>query len=101
MSNIARKLLAELLGTALLLATVVGSGIMGVALANGNDAKFADPILQPGPTDGGVNPADQVGVLDRFVRLDFTAANFVDCATAWCWLPRPSGAWVRAPMTPA
>jgi glycerol uptake facilitator-like aquaporin len=33
-----RKLLAEFLGTALLLATVVGSGIMGVALANGNDA---------------------------------------------------------------
>ena len=34
----ARKLAAEALGTALLLATVVGSGIMGVALANGNDA---------------------------------------------------------------
>ncbi len=33
-----RKLLAEFLGTALLLATVVGSGIMGVALAGGNDA---------------------------------------------------------------
>ena len=33
-----RKLLAELLGTALLLACVVGSGIMGVNLAQGNDA---------------------------------------------------------------
>ena len=32
------KLLAEFIGTALLLATVVGSGIMGVALADGNDA---------------------------------------------------------------
>ena len=32
-----RKLLAEALGTALLLATVVGSGIMGVALSAGND----------------------------------------------------------------
>ncbi len=32
-----RKLLAEFLGTALLLATVVGSGVMGVALSNGND----------------------------------------------------------------
>jgi glycerol uptake facilitator-like aquaporin len=30
-------LLAEFIGTALLLATVVGSGIMGVALAGGND----------------------------------------------------------------
>ena len=32
-----RRLLAEALGTMLLLATVVGSGIMGVALSNGND----------------------------------------------------------------
>lgn len=31
------RLLAEALGTALLLATVVGSGVMGVALAQGND----------------------------------------------------------------
>ena len=36
--TLARRLLAEALGTALLLATVVGSGEMGVALANGNDA---------------------------------------------------------------
>jgi glycerol uptake facilitator-like aquaporin len=35
---IARRLLAEALGTSLLLATVVGSGIMGVALSQGNDA---------------------------------------------------------------
>jgi glycerol uptake facilitator-like aquaporin len=32
-----RRLLAEFLGTALLLAAVVGSGIMGVALSRGND----------------------------------------------------------------
>ena len=32
-----RRLLAEALGTLLLLATVVGSGIMGVALSQGND----------------------------------------------------------------
>jgi glycerol uptake facilitator-like aquaporin len=32
-----RKLFAEFLGTALLLATVVGSGIMGTALSGGND----------------------------------------------------------------
>lgn len=38
MSTFARRLLAEALGTALLLATVVGSGVMGVALAEGNDA---------------------------------------------------------------
>lgn len=33
-----RKLLAEFIGTALLLACVVGSGIMGVNLSQGNDA---------------------------------------------------------------
>lgn len=35
---LARKLFAEALGTALLLACVVGSGIMGAQLAQGNDA---------------------------------------------------------------
>jgi len=35
--DLPRKLLAEFLGTALLLATVVGSGVMGVALSAGND----------------------------------------------------------------
>ena len=33
-----KKLLAEFLGTTLLLACVVGSGIMGVNLSQGNDA---------------------------------------------------------------
>lgn len=37
MSSFSRKLLAEFVGTTLLLATVVGSGIMGVALSNGSD----------------------------------------------------------------
>ena len=36
--DLARRLLAEALGTALLLATVVGSGIMGTALGAGNAA---------------------------------------------------------------
>ena len=36
--DLPRKLLAEFVGTALLLATVVGSGVMGVNLAQGNDA---------------------------------------------------------------
>ncbi|OGT60755.1 MAG: MIP family channel protein [Gammaproteobacteria bacterium RIFCSPHIGHO2_12_FULL_63_22] len=37
MTSLSRNLLAEFIGTALLLATVVGSGVMGVALSNGND----------------------------------------------------------------
>ena len=36
--SLARRLLAEFLGTALLLAAVVGSGIMGQALSQGNDS---------------------------------------------------------------
>lgn len=38
-------------------------------LANSNDAQVGDPILQPGPTDGGQNPGDMVARLERFVRL--------------------------------
>ena len=37
-SELTRRLAAEMLGTALLLATVVGSGIMAEALAGGNAA---------------------------------------------------------------
>ena len=37
MNTLGRRLLAEFLGTGLLLAIVVGSGIMGVALSRGND----------------------------------------------------------------
>lgn len=37
MNALGRSLLAEFLGTTLLLATVVGSGIMGAALSRGND----------------------------------------------------------------
>lgn len=36
--DLARRLAAEFIGTAFLLATVVGSGIMGEALSGGNDA---------------------------------------------------------------
>lgn len=35
---LARRLLAEFIGTALLLACVVGSGIMGASLSGGNHA---------------------------------------------------------------
>lgn len=35
--SLSRRLLAEFIGTVLLLATVVGSGIMGVQLSDGND----------------------------------------------------------------
>lgn len=41
-------------------------------LANSNDAAIGDPILQPGPYDGGQNPADQIAELREFVPIHFT-----------------------------
>ena len=52
-------------------------------LANSNDARKRDKILQPGPHDGGVLPGDQLGVLADYVPIDFDGGNnFVDLAIA-------------------
>ena len=58
-------------------------------LANSNDARVGDPILQPGPFDGGTNPADRIATLSRFVPITFAPAvplpqhrNIVDAAVA-------------------
>lgn len=40
-------------------------------LANSNNALVGDAILQPGPIDGGQNPADIVARLERFVTLRY------------------------------
>jgi hypothetical protein len=40
-------------------------------LANENDARTGDPILQPGPEDGGRYPQDQLADLSAFVPLAF------------------------------
>lgn len=47
-------------------------------LANSNDALAGDPILQPGPYDGG-KPQDQIGNLDNFVKLNFGEEPGTDC----------------------
>jgi hypothetical protein len=54
-------------------------------LANVNAGPIGAAVLQPGPYDGGVNPRDRIGVLERFVPINFSsgASNYVDCATAW------------------
>jgi hypothetical protein len=57
-------------------------------LANVNAASAGDCICQPGPADGGSCPGDQVAVLERFVPIDFSGPNVVDCATAWAWPDR-------------
>ncbi|MFM8319984.1 MAG: hypothetical protein ACKOC5_03630 [Chloroflexota bacterium] len=41
-------------------------------LANSNAGLPGDPILQPGPADGGQPGADTIAVLERFIRLRFT-----------------------------
>ena len=58
-------------------------------LANSNDASLGDPILQPGPFDGGENPADRIARLSRFIPITFEPPvprtlhnNFVDAAVA-------------------
>ncbi len=59
-------------------------------LANSNAAQFGDSIIQPGRADGGLNPADRIAILERFVKIDFSpgAVNFIDAATGWCWVDR-------------
>ena len=52
-------------------------------LANSNNANIGDPILQPGPFDGGTAPADVIGRLARFVPIKFDGTcNYVDAAVA-------------------
>lgn len=56
-------------------------------LANSNNARIGDPILQPGPYDGGTIPGDIIARLSRFVPIHFktptsTPINYVDAAIA-------------------
>lgn len=58
-------------------------------LANVNDAKPGDAILQPGPFDGGTNPADRIAALSRFIPITLQPPtpvalhrNLVDAAIA-------------------
>lgn len=52
-------------------------------LANENNAVRGDNILQPGRIDGGQNPGDLIGVLERFEPIVFPGPNLVDAAAAW------------------
>lgn len=51
-------------------------------LANENDAKKGDPVLQPGLYDKGRKDKDVVACLETFIPLIHTKTNVVDCATA-------------------
>jgi hypothetical protein len=41
-------------------------------LANGNEASLEDPILQPGPADGGREENDALALLERFVPIEYS-----------------------------
>lgn len=43
-------------------------------------AREGDSILQPGPYDGGADPADRLATLHRWVKMDEVGDNIVDCA---------------------
>lgn len=52
-------------------------------LANSNDASIGDSSLQPGPFDGGSDPADAIGTLAAFEEIKFDGSeNKIDAATA-------------------
>ena len=58
-------------------------------LANVNAGSIGDAVLQPGPFDGGTDPADRIATLSRFVPITVNPPvpldqhnNFVDCAVA-------------------
>lgn len=58
-------------------------------LANSNAASPGDAVLQPGPFDGGTDPADRIAALTRFIPITFNPPtplanqnNLVDCAIA-------------------
>ena len=51
-------------------------------LANENEGKVGDPILQPGKYDGGRPDRDTIAQLAEFVKLDADATNTVDAAIA-------------------
>ena len=52
-------------------------------LANSNNARIGDPILQPGPYDGGRYPGHLIARLSRYVPIRFGGPlNYVDAAIA-------------------
>lgn len=58
-------------------------------LANSNNATPGDAVLQPGPFDGGTDPADRIASLSRFIPISFEPPvprflhrNLVDAAVA-------------------
>lgn len=45
-------------------------------LANANSAQLGDPALQPGPIDGGADPADRIGTLADFEPVNLALGGY-------------------------
>ena len=51
--------------------------------ADQNRATIGDAVIQPGTYDDGISPADDIGTLWAYVRIDFSGGvNYVDAAIA-------------------
>lgn len=79
-------------------------------LAMSGQAEFGDPIVQPGPYDGGTEGADTIGTLEAFVPITFESGgglpDLPDCPTATKivrglnWLAKTLGRHTRFTLVP-
>jgi hypothetical protein len=53
-----------------------------VTVAAGTVPPLGDPIVAPGPLDGGVDPADRVATLTDWEPISYTSTNYIDAAIA-------------------
>jgi hypothetical protein len=68
-------------------------------LVGSPSASVGDPVLQPGPADGGRDPADRVGTLAAFVPLRPGTDQQVDAAVARLEDPEVDLAYPVGPIT--
>lgn len=53
-------------------------------MANSNEASLGDPIIQPGPIDGGNDPTDRIATLAEFIPITFPAGGDNDAGDSTC-----------------
>lgn len=64
-----------------------GSSCNHVIALDWGDARIGkkgDAVLQPGVYDGGTEPADKIGELDKWIRVELGRENLIDCALFSC-----------------
>lgn len=58
-------------------------------LADVNQGKVGDPILQPGSYDGGQNPADAIATLETFIPIKFASSSIWQMILDWLFHRSP------------